>query len=78
MVVTVWRRGTGLHVSVRDGDPRLPFLRDAESADGGPSIQMRGHGLRIVDVLSSAWGAMATRDGKMVWATIRSCRRRST
>ena len=76
MVVTVWRRGTGLHLSVRDGDPRMPFLRDPQSAVSGAPIQKRGHGLRIVDTLSSAWGAMATRDGKMVWATVDSCRRR--
>jgi hypothetical protein len=76
MVVTVWRRGTGLHLSVRDGDPRMPFLRDPRSADASASIQRRGHGLRIVDAISSAWGAMATGDGKKVWATVDSCRRR--
>jgi hypothetical protein len=63
----VWRRGSGLHLSVRDGDPRLPRLLDRYA--GG-----RGRGLRTVDGKSTAWGAMATRDGKMVWATLRTRR----
>ncbi|GAA3341071.1 hypothetical protein GCM10020358_31020 [Amorphoplanes nipponensis] len=63
----VWRRGTGLHLSVRDGDPRLPRLLDRQA--GG-----RGRGLRIVDGKSTAWGAIPTADGKMVWATLRTRR----
>ena len=68
VTVTVWRRGTGLHLSVRDGDPRLPRLLSASSGDTGE----RGGGLRIVGARATAWGAMATRDGKMVWATLRT------
>lgn len=67
MGAAVWRRGAGLHLSVRDGDPRLPRL--LRSGAGEP-----GRGLRTVDGKSSAWGAMATRDGKMVWATLRTRR----
>ena len=68
VTVTVWRRGTGLHLSVRDGDPRLPRLLSASS--GGPGE--RGGGLRLVGARATAWGAMATRDGKLVWATLRT------
>ncbi|MEV4702812.1 ATP-binding protein [Actinoplanes sp. NPDC049316] len=67
VTVTVWRRGTGLHLSVRDGDPRLPRLLD-------PSPGGRGAGLRVVGARATAWGAMATRDGKLVWATLRTAR----
>jgi hypothetical protein len=65
----VWRRGPGLHLSVRDRDPRLPRLLDHTSGD-------RERGLRTVDGKSAAWGAMATHDGKMVWATLRTRRQR--
>lgn len=67
MVVTVWRRDTGLHLSVHDRNPVLPGLVAADRTR---------HGLTIIDVLSADWGATATRDGKLVWATMRSCRRR--
>ncbi|WP_249998161.1 ATP-binding protein [Actinoplanes sp. M2I2] len=73
IAVTVWRRPTGLHLSVRDGDPRMPRLRPRLSASGRPC---RG-GLDIVDTLCAGWGAVATHDGKMVWATMRSIRRTS-
>ncbi|UQU61911.1 ATP-binding protein [Couchioplanes caeruleus] len=70
VTVTVWRRGAGLHLSVRDGDPRLPRLLDASSGAPGE----RGAGLRIVGARATAWGAMATHDGKLVWATLRGAR----
>ncbi|WP_433731231.1 ATP-binding protein [Actinoplanes sp. CA-051413] len=65
----VWRRGAGLHLSVRDRDPRLPRLLHRQA--GEPV-----HGLHTVDGKSTAWGAMATSDGKMVWATLRTRRQR--
>jgi len=74
MVVTVWRRRNGLHLTVHDGDARLPHMRPLPSA-GAATTRDGGHGLRIVDTLSAAWGAVSTRKGKMVWATMRSCRR---
>jgi hypothetical protein len=76
MVITVWRRATGLHLSIRDGDPRLPYLRDAATViAGGRRDHGGGQGLRIVDAAATAWGAMPTRDGKLVWATLRDNRR---
>ncbi|GAA3920453.1 ATP-binding protein [Actinoplanes auranticolor] len=65
----VWRRGAGLHLSVRDGDPRLPRLLHHPAGE-------RGRGLRTVDGKSTAWGAITTGDGKMVWATLRTRRQR--
>jgi hypothetical protein len=69
IAAAVWRRGAGLHLSVRDKDSRLPCLLDRTIAE-------RGRGLRTVDAKSAAWGAMATRDGKVVWATLRTRRQR--
>jgi anti-sigma regulatory factor (Ser/Thr protein kinase) len=71
MAVTVWRRRSGLHLSVRDGSRRLPEQPVATPASKRGS---GGQGLLVVDTLASCWGAMSTRDGKMVWATLRSCR----
>jgi len=65
----VWRRGAGLHLSVRDRDPRLPRLLHRRAGEPG-------HGLHTVDGKSTAWGAMATSEGKMVWATLRTRRQR--
>lgn len=70
MVVTVGRRATGLRLSVRDGAARLPYLRAAPAAIAGRAAQ-RGSGLRVVDAAATAWGAMPTHDGKLVWATLR-------
>jgi hypothetical protein len=68
VLVTVSHRGPGLHLSVRDGDPRLPRLLPGRGA--GPSHE-RGQGLRLVHAGASAWGAMPTHGGKVVWATVR-------
>jgi anti-sigma regulatory factor (Ser/Thr protein kinase) len=75
MTVTVSRRRTGLHLSVRDGDSRLPSPRPAPSSDPTAPSGPGGNGLSIVGALAAAWGAISTRDGKMVWATMRSRRR---
>lgn len=71
MFVTVSRRGAGLNLTVRDGSPALPRLRQSAVAGGPPSEG--GRGLQIVDSAAAAWGALPTheRDGKVVWATLR-------
>jgi two-component sensor histidine kinase len=59
--VTVDRRGELVHVEVADGSPELPVPKAA-------SLQAStGLGLRIVDEISTRWGAEATPDGKTVW-----------
>jgi hypothetical protein len=74
MLVTVSRRGTGLHLSVHDGDPRLPRLLDP--APGRGAEPGTGHGLQVVHAEAVAWGAMPSRVGKVVWATVRHRPRR--
>ncbi|MFI5936868.1 ATP-binding protein [Actinoplanes sp. NPDC051494] len=71
MDITVSRRGSGLHLAVRDRNPTLPrMLKMAPIVDGGP-LDERGRGLRVVHADTLAWGAMPTSGGKLVWATIR-------
>lgn len=55
-----------LHVAVRDGSEEAPQVREADDE--------HGRGLRIVEALSTAWGSTPTRDGKVVWATVRQPR----
>ena len=49
-------------VEVHDSSPVLPVTKP-ESTEGG-------RGLRIVDALSSDWGAERSIDGKVVWAEV--------
>jgi len=56
-----------LHVAVRDRSTDLPAVRGGDDGLGG-------RGLRIVEALTSAWGSTPTRDGKVVWATVRAVR----
>jgi anti-sigma regulatory factor (Ser/Thr protein kinase) len=72
ILVTVSRRGTGLHLSVRDGSPQLPRLLQPARAVPGAPLDERGQGLQIVHAAAAAWGSMPTRDGKVVWATLYS------
>jgi hypothetical protein len=71
LLVTVSRRGIGLYLAVRDGNPVLPRLRP--SAVAGEPPAGGGRGLRIVQHAAAAWGALPTHDhtGKVVWATLR-------
>lgn len=50
-----------VRLSVADGDPRFPTLRD--DADTG----LTGRGLRVVDGLTRAWGVAPAPAGKEVW-----------
>lgn len=72
IVVTVSKRGDGLHLAVADLDPRLPRLLDPALVDPDRPLDERGHGLWAVHAAAAVWGAMPTRDGKVVWATLRS------
>jgi anti-sigma regulatory factor (Ser/Thr protein kinase) len=77
MIATVSRRGAGLHLSVRDGEPTLPQLRSLAPVVAGMPLDERGQGLHLVHAASAAWGAMPTQDGKVVWATMHPHRSKS-
>ncbi|WP_079000571.1 ATP-binding protein [Streptomyces sp. AS58] len=54
-----------LTVSVRDGDPRLPVVGDADP------LATCGRGLAMVAALSESWGVRPDGDkGKVVWFTL--------
>jgi hypothetical protein len=72
ILVTVARRGTGLYLSVRDGDPRLPALIAPAAHVTGQPGHDDGRGLRMVHASAAAWGARTTGNGKIVWVTLRS------
>jgi hypothetical protein len=70
LTVVVSRRGAGLHLSVADDVPALPqMIRRARLHRGRPTDD-RGRGLRAVTAAASAWGALPTSTGKVVWATL--------
>ncbi|MER7769184.1 ATP-binding protein [Kitasatospora sp. NPDC096140] len=57
--------GARLRVEVADASPVLPRLRPyADPSRPG------GHGLRVVDRLSLAWGSQPEDDGKLVWLEV--------
>ncbi|GAA0629444.1 ATP-binding protein [Streptomyces thermocarboxydovorans] len=54
-----------LKVSVRDHDPRLPVVEDADP------LATCGRGLAMVAALSESWGALPDGEsGKVVWFTL--------
>jgi anti-sigma regulatory factor (Ser/Thr protein kinase) len=69
MLVSVARRGAGLYLAIRDGSVALPRLLEPCR---GARPDRRGQGLRLVDEVATAWGAMRTHDGtgKVVWASV--------
>jgi anti-sigma regulatory factor (Ser/Thr protein kinase) len=70
IVLTVSRRGVGLHLAVNDDDPELPILAGPASQRPGESRE-DSHGLRAVHTAAAVWGAMPTSTGKVVWALVR-------
>ncbi|MEU4419878.1 ATP-binding protein [Actinoplanes sp. NPDC024001] len=65
------RRGRGLHLAVEDHSRVMPRPGAGMRGRGGAKLAEGGRGLQIVHEASSAWGAMPTTDGKVVWAIIR-------
>lgn len=55
------RGSAGLHVRVSDAAPGAPVVRDADDD------AVSGRGMRLVDLLSSAWGVEPGQAGKAVW-----------
>jgi anti-sigma regulatory factor (Ser/Thr protein kinase)/anti-anti-sigma regulatory factor len=68
--VAVALRGEYLSLSVRDGSrmPPRPVERQPDPRD----LAEGGWGLHLVDVCATAWGAVDTSDGKVVWAMLRA------
>ncbi|OJF11178.1 hypothetical protein BG844_28135 [Couchioplanes caeruleus subsp. caeruleus] len=71
MLVSISRRGAGLHLSVSDRDPQPPQLVDPVSWTVREPGDDWGQGLHLVHRCAAAWGSMPTTDGKVVWATVR-------
>jgi hypothetical protein len=55
-----------LLIAVRDGSPVEP-----DSVQPG-DVTRRGRGLQIVGATAHAWGCVPARDGKVVWASLRT------
>jgi anti-anti-sigma factor len=55
-----------VHVRVHDRSSHPARLRGPASPDAEA-----GRGLMLVDAFATAWGSRPTRDGKVVWATVR-------
>ena len=71
-VVTVSVNDTRLHLAVRDGATRFPHLSEPAPIGQQAPLNERGRGLHRVHATADAWGAMPTRGGKVVWATVSS------
>ena len=67
--VTVTRRPSGMHLAVYDRRPALPRLPVSVRGDPGEP-ERYGRGLHLVHAVTTAWGALPTRDGKMTWAIL--------
>ncbi|MCU7727965.1 ATP-binding protein [Actinoplanes sp. KI2] len=67
--VAIGRQSHGLHLTVHDRSPRFPHLTVGPARDPGDP-DGRGRGLRVVHTTTTAWGALPTRDGKIVWAIL--------
>lgn len=69
-VVTMSRNAARLHVAVQDGAPEFPRPHRPVFVSPPASLAPRGRGLLLVHTIAAAWGAMPTRSGKVVWATL--------
>ncbi|HUR01687.1 MAG TPA: ATP-binding protein [Nonomuraea sp.] len=56
-----------LRIEVEDTNPELPRVGTPRPDDE------RGHGLRLVDMLSCCWGSVRTGRGKVVWFELPAC-----
>ncbi|MEU4237815.1 ATP-binding protein [Actinoplanes sp. NPDC026619] len=70
ITVSVSRRDAGVHLTVSDSDPTLPMMRKPARPRPGRPLDDRGRGLRVVTATADAWGALPTKTGKVVWATL--------
>ena len=70
MTVVVSLRGAGVHLSVADRVAALPRVLKPGRVRRDRPLDERGRGLQVVSALTVAWGALPTRTGKVVWATL--------
>lgn len=70
LVVTVVRTGPELLLAVRDSDTRYPRLHEPSDEGSADALRERGRGLQLVHAVAPSWGALPTRGGKVVWATV--------
>jgi hypothetical protein len=71
IAVTVSRLRNAVHLAVNDGNPDLPSLAEpaVRRPPGYPGNSASG--LWAVHARASAWGAMPSQNGKVVWAIVR-------
>lgn len=67
IALTLWRRLTLIHVSVRDCSRSLPCLIQTGPF---PTIADGGRGLHLVAAFAFRWGAELLPGGKRVWAEL--------
>jgi anti-sigma regulatory factor (Ser/Thr protein kinase) len=65
-------RGATLHLAVRDGCRLPPRILELAAPVAGRPLNERGHGMRVVEADSVDWGVLPAKDGKVVWAVVRS------
>lgn len=70
-IVTVSHETGRLYLAVQDGVVGFPRQRVAADAEALAPRATRGRGLLIVHEIAESWGAMPTRGGKVVWATLK-------
>nr|WP_221380321.1 ATP-binding protein [Actinoplanes polyasparticus] len=69
-IVTMSRTDTRLHLAIHDCVGSFPDASELRLADQPAELGERGRGLRLVHATAVAWGAVPTRDGKVVWAAV--------
>lgn len=62
--VTVRSDGSAVRISVQDWSPMQPVMRDDNP------LAVAGRGLRLISMVSRAWGVEYGPDGKTVWAEL--------
>ncbi|GAB1640841.1 ATP-binding protein [Krasilnikovia sp. MM14-A1259] len=65
IVLELRHRDRKVHIAVRDGSPEMPRMIPQAPAD-----RERGRGMLLIDNIATSWGALPSRDGKVVWATL--------
>jgi anti-anti-sigma regulatory factor len=75
--LTAGYTGRYLRIAVQDGSNTMPDIDDMPALTAAVPPPEAGRGLRLVEALSSYWGVTRIPGGKIVWALLRTVRRRS-